>query len=47
MPIEQYTEQVFTRVRGRQLAMRIECPSRGTKWRMGAPRIDVQPDGKK
>jgi len=47
IPIEQYTEQVFTRVRGRQLAMRIECPSRGTKWRMGAPRIDVQPDGKK
>ena len=47
VPIEQFTEQVFVRARGRQMALRFDCPSRGTKWRMGVPRIDIQPDGKK
>jgi hypothetical protein len=46
-PIEEYTEQVFVRVRGRQMAFRIDANQLGTKWRMGAMRLDVKPDGRK
>lgn len=47
VPVEQYTEQVFVRLRGRQMAMRVDSNSLGTKWRMGAMRMSVQPDGRK
>ena len=46
-PIEQYTEQVFVRVRGRQMAFRVDSNQLGTKWRMGAMRIDIKSDGRK
>jgi hypothetical protein len=46
-PVEQYTTQVYVRVRGRQLAFRIESNALGTWWQLGATRIDIRPDGRK
>lgn len=46
-PIEQFTGQVFTRVRGRQIALRIDSPNVGVFWQMGALRFDVRPDGRR
>jgi hypothetical protein len=47
LPIEEFTGQVYTRVRGRQLAIRFESNSLGVAWQLGAPRIDVRPDGRR
>jgi len=46
-PIEEFTGQVFIRVRGRQFVVRLESNKLGTAWQMGAMRIDVKPDGKR
>lgn len=45
VPVEQYTGQVYTRVRGRQLAIKIESTAEGVQWQLGTPRIDIRPDG--
>jgi hypothetical protein len=47
VPIEQFTGQVFIRVRGRQFVMRLESNTLGTAWQMGAMRFDVKPDGRR
>ena len=47
LPIEQYTGQVYTRVRGRQLAIEIESDGEGVQWQLGTPRIDMRPDGRR
>lgn len=46
-PVEQYTTQVYVRVRGRQMAFRIESDALGTWWQLGATRYDIRPDGRK
>lgn len=46
-PVETFTEYVYTRVRGRQMALRVYSDTKGTQWRLGAPRIDVRTDGRK
>jgi len=46
-PIEQYTGQVYTRVRGRQMSFRVSSDGLGSAWQMGAMRIDVRPDGRR
>jgi hypothetical protein len=40
-----YTNQVYLRLRGRQVAFRISSSAAGVKWQLGVPRLDVQPDG--
>ena len=45
LPVEQFTGQVYTRIRARQMAMRISSTSLGVAWQLGAPRLDVQKDG--
>ena len=40
-----YTNQVFLRLRGRQVAFRVSSSEAGIKWQLGVPRLDVQPDG--
>ena len=45
VPVEQFTEQVHVRLRGRSFAFKIETTDTGTTWRLGSPRVDVQPDG--
>lgn len=47
IPIEAFTGQVFTRVRGRQMAIKIESTALGVAWKLGAPRIDMRPDGRR
>ena len=45
--IEQFTGQVYIRIRGRQMAMRIESNSLGVQWQLGSPRIDFRHDGRR
>lgn len=47
LPVEQFTGQVFTRVRGRQLAMKVESTDLGVTWQLGSPRLDMRPDGRR
>lgn len=43
--IDQYTNQVFVRARGRQMNFKISSDTLGTQWQLGAPRVDARPDG--
>jgi len=45
--IQQFTQQVFVRIRGRQMAFKISSSDLGTQWQLGVPRIDVRPDGRR
>lgn len=47
VPIEAFTGQIYTRVRGRQMAMKIESDGLGVTWQLGAPRLDMRPDGRR
>ena len=42
-----FTGQVWTRVRGRQMIFKMESTTLGTTWQLGAPRIDIRPDGRR
>jgi hypothetical protein len=44
---EQFTGQIYTRVRGRQMIFQISSSQVGTTWQLGAPRIDIRPDGRR
>ncbi len=46
-PVEQFTEQVHVRLRGRSVALKVENTTTGVQWRLGSPRIDVRPDGRR
>ena len=46
-PVEQYTGQVYTRVRGRQMGFRMASVDLGVFWQMGLMRIDIKPDGRR
>ena len=46
-PVEEYTEQLDMRVRGRSFALRVESSALGSKWKLGSPRIDIRPDGRR
>jgi hypothetical protein len=45
VPIEQFTGQVFIRVRGRQMILTMESNQLGCTWQMGSHRLDIRPDG--
>jgi hypothetical protein len=47
VPVEEFTGQLYIRVRGRQMEMKIESNRLGTQWQLGAPRIDIKPDGRR
>jgi hypothetical protein len=47
VPIEQFTNIVYIRVRGRQLIMKAESDALGVAWQLGSPRIDVRMDGRR
>ena len=44
---EQFTGQIFTRMRGRQMIFKISSNQINTTWQLGAPRIDIRPDGRR
>jgi hypothetical protein len=45
--VQEFTQIVYTRLRGRQMAFKISSDSIGTQWQLGTPRIDVRPDGRR
>jgi hypothetical protein len=45
--VQQFTQIVYTRVRGRQMAFKIESNTLGTQWQLGTPSMDVRPDGRR
>jgi hypothetical protein len=45
--IEQFTGQVYVRVRGRQMIIQIESNQLGCAWQLGSPRIDIKQDGRR
>tara|TARA_R110002110_G_scaffold22800_5_gene87967 strand:- start:8094 stop:9959 length:1866 start_codon:yes stop_codon:yes gene_type:complete len=47
VPVEKYTEQINTRVRGRQLSVKVASSTSGVQWQLGTPRIDMRPDGRR
>ena len=42
-----FTDQVFIRARARQMALKIQSTDAGVMWRLGSPRVDVKPDGRR
>jgi len=47
VPVEQFTNQVYVRLRGRSMALRVESDQVGVGWRLGSPRMDVRQDGRR
>jgi hypothetical protein len=47
VPIEEFTGQVYVRVRGRQMILRIESNQIGCTWQLGSPRLDIKQDGRR
>lgn len=47
LPVEQFTDQLFVRLRGRSMSIRIESSQTGTAWRLGDPRVDIRTDGRR
>lgn len=45
--VQEFTQIVYTRLRGRQMAFKIESNQLGCQWQLGAPRIDVRADGRR
>ena len=41
------TEQLFFRLRGRQMRFKISSDDLGVTWRLGSPRLDIRPDGRR
>ena len=46
-PVEEFTEQLDLRVRGRSFALRVESNALGSKWKLGSPRVDIRQDGRR
>ena len=44
---EEFTGMIFTRLRGRQMIFKIGSNQVNTTWQLGAPRIDIRPDGRR
>lgn len=47
VPVEEFTGQVFVRVRGRQLAYKVSSDALGVAWQLGSPRFDIKVDGRR
>jgi len=45
--VQQFTQELNIRVRGRQMAFRVESDTAGTQWQLGVPRIDIKRDGRR
>ena len=45
--VQQFTEIVYVRVRGRQMAFRISSDGLGVQWQLGVPSLDIRPDGRR
>lgn len=45
--VQEFTEVVYTRIRGRQMAFKISSSGVGTAWQLGITRIDTRTDGRR
>ena len=45
--VQEFTEIVYVRVRGRQMAFRISSDGMGVQWQLGVPSLDIRPDGRR
>jgi hypothetical protein len=46
-PVEKYTNRLDIRVRGRQMAFKVESTAIGVQWQLGSPRLDMRIDGRR
>lgn len=47
LPVEQFTNELYVRLRGRSMSLRVESNQKDTAWRLGDPRLDLRTDGRK
>ena len=45
--VNRFTNQAFTRLRARSVALRVESNETGVSWRLGIPRLDMRKDGRR
>ena len=45
--VDGFTEQLFTRIRGRSVILRVSSDEVGVAWRLGTPRFDIRLDGRR
>ena len=45
--VEQFTDQAFVRLRGRSFALKVASSQTGIQWRLGTPRVQIRPDGRR
>jgi len=45
--VEQFTNQLYVRIRGRSFAFKIQSSNVGETWRLGTPRVEIRPDGRR
>ena len=45
--VQQFTEQIYVRIRGRQMAFKVSSDGLGVQWQLGVSRIDIRPDGRR
>ena len=45
--INLFTQQLFTRMRGRSVILKVESNTTDISWRLGTPRLDIRVDGKR
>ena len=45
--VQEFTGEVFTRLRGRQMAFKISSDTTGVMWQLGITRFDIRPDGRR
>ena len=45
--VQQFTQIIYTRLRGRQMAFKVSSDGLGVNWQLGVPSIDVRPDGRR
>lgn len=47
LKVNRFTNQVFTRLRARSVALRVDSDTTGVAWRLGTPRFEMRKDGKR
>jgi len=47
LAVNRFTDQMFTRVRARSVALRVESDELNVAWRLGVPRLDMREDGRR
>ena len=45
--VQQFTQIIYTRIRGRQMAFKVSSDGLGVNWQLGVPSLDVRPDGRR